>query len=56
MKKSMFQFVNELIALNDSFANLTNPIAAVLESTTDSMNQRVSPFKNSEKILLLCSP
>ncbi len=56
MKKSMFQFVNELIALNDSFANLTNPLVAVLESTTDSMNQSVSPFKNSDKILLLCSP
>ncbi len=26
MKKSMFQFLNELIALNDSFANLTNPL------------------------------
>ncbi len=45
MKKSMFQCVNELIALNDSFANLTNPLVAVLESTTDSMNQSVSPFK-----------
>ncbi len=56
MKKSMYQCVNELIALNDSFANLTNPLVAVLESTTDSMNQSVSPFKNSDKILLLCSP
>lgn len=55
MKKSTFQFVNELIALNDSFTNLMNPIAAFLESTTDSMNQSESPFKNSDKILLLSS-